>query len=153
MKRYIAQKIETRPVDILLVEDNPGDVRLTKEALKDAKVLNEIYVARDGVEAMQFVHREGSFANAPMPDLILLDLNLPKKDGREVLAEIKKDPKLQHIPVVVLTTSKADEDIIKTYNLHANAYITKPVDLNRFVEIMHALEQFWFTIVKLPPKE
>jgi len=153
MKRYIAQKIETRPVDILLVEDNPGDVRLTKEALKDAKVLNEIHVARDGVEAMQFVHREGSFANAPMPDLILLDLNLPRKDGREVLAEIKKDPKLQHIPVVVLTTSKADEDIIKTYNLHANAYITKPVDLNRFVEIMHALEQFWFTIVKLPPKE
>lgn len=153
MKRYIAQKIETRPVDILLVEDNPGDVRLTKEALKDAKVLNEIYVARDGVEAMQFVHREGSFANAPIPDLILLDLNLPRKDGREVLAEIKKDPKLQHIPVVVLTTSKADEDIIKTYNLHANAYITKPVDLNRFVEIMHALEQFWFTIVKLPPKE
>ncbi len=153
MNRYIAQKIETRPVDILLVEDNPGDVRLTKEALKDAKVLNEIYVARDGVEAMQFVHREGSFANVPMPDLILLDLNLPRKDGREVLAEIKKDPKLQHIPVVVLTTSKADEDIIKTYNLHANAYITKPVDLNRFVEIMHALEQFWFTIVKLPPKE
>jgi CheY-like chemotaxis protein len=153
MKRYIAQKLETRPVDILLVEDNPGDVRLTKEALKDAKVLNEIYVARDGVEAMQFVHREGSFANAPMPDIILLDLNLPRKDGREVLAEIKKDPKLQHIPVVVLTTSKADEDIIKTYNLHANAYITKPVDLNRFVEIMHALEQFWFTIVKLPPKE
>jgi CheY-like chemotaxis protein len=153
MKQYVAQKVETRPVDILLVEDNPGDVRLTKEALKDAKVLNEIYVARDGVEAMQFVHREGSFANAPMPDLILLDLNLPRKDGREVLAEIKKDPKLQHIPVVVLTTSKADEDIIKTYNLHANAYITKPVDLNRFVEIMHALEQFWFTIVKLPPKE
>ncbi len=153
MKRFIAQKTETRPVDILLVEDNPGDVRLTKEALKDAKVLNEIYVARDGVEAMQFVHRQGSFANAPMPDLILLDLNLPRKDGREVLAEIKKDPKLQHIPVVVLTTSKADEDIIKTYNLHANAYITKPVDLNRFVEIMHALEQFWFTIVKLPPKE
>ena len=147
------KKSETRPVDILLVEDNPGDVRLTKEALKDAKVLNEIYVARDGVEAMQFVHRQGSFANAPMPDLILLDLNLPRKDGREVLAEIKKDPKLQHIPVVVLTTSKADEDIIKTYNLHANAYITKPVDLNRFVEIMHALEQFWFTIVKLPPKE
>ncbi len=153
MKRYVAQKIETRPVDILLVEDNPGDVRLTKEALKDAKVLNEIYVARDGVEAMQFVHKEGSFANAPVPDLILLDLNLPKKDGREVLAEIKKDPKLRHIPVVVLTTSKADEDIIKTYDLHANAYITKPVDLSRFVEIMHALEQFWFTIVKLPPKE
>ena len=152
MKRSIDKKIETRPVDILLVEDNPGDVRLTKEALKDAKVLNEIYVARDGVEAMQFMHREGSFANVPVPDLVLLDLNLPRKDGREVLAEIKKDPKLKHIPVVVLTTSKADEDIVKTYNLHANAYITKPVDLNRFVEIMHALEEFWFTIVKLPPK-
>lgn len=153
MKRSIAQKIENRPIDILLVEDNPGDVRLTREALKDAKVLNEIHVARDGVEAMQFVHREGSFKNAPMPDLILLDLNLPRKDGREVLADIKQDPKLCHIPVVVLTTSKADEDIVRTYNLHANAYITKPVDLNRFVEIMHTLEEFWFTIVKLPPKE
>jgi two-component system, chemotaxis family, response regulator Rcp1 len=153
MKKAQDTKTERRPIDILLVEDNPGDVRLTKEALRDAKVLNEIYVARDGVEAMQFVHNEGSFSNAPMPDLILLDLNLPKKDGREVLSEIKKDPKLKHIPVVVLTTSKADEDIVRTYNLHANAYITKPVDLNRFVEIMHALEEFWFTIVKLPPKE
>ena len=153
MKRAPDKKIDSKPIDILLVEDNPGDVRLTKEALKDAKVLNEIYVARDGVEAMQFVNKEGSFSSAPMPDLILLDLNLPRKDGREVLAEIKKDPKLKHIPIVVLTTSKADEDIIRTYNLHANAYITKPVDLNRFVEIMHALEEFWFTIVKLPPKE
>ena len=153
MKRATDKKIDTKPIDILLVEDNPGDVRLTKEALRDAKVLNEIHVAKDGVEAMQFVHKEGSYSNAPMPDLILLDLNLPRKDGREVLAEIKKDPKLKHIPVVVLTTSKADEDIIRTYNLHANAYITKPVDLNRFVEIMHALEEFWFTIVKLPPKE
>ena len=132
------KRIEALTVDILLVEDNPGDVRLTKEALKDAKVLNEIYVARDGVEAMEFLNKQGLFAEAPTPDLILLDLNLPRKDGREVLAEIKKDPKLKHIPVVVLTTSKADEDIIKTYNLHANAYITKPVDLNRFVEIMHA---------------
>ena len=153
MKRNVERKMDTRPVDILLVEDNPGDVRLTKEALRDAKVLNEIYVARDGVEAMEFMYHKGSFAKAPVPDLILLDLNLPRKDGREVLAEIKKDPKLKHIPIVVLTTSKADEDIIKTYNLHANAYITKPVDLNRFVEIMHALEEFWFTIVKLPPKE
>ncbi len=147
------KRIEAMRADILLVEDNPGDVRLTKEALKDAKVLNDIYVARDGVEAMEFLHHEGSFANVPMPDLILLDLNLPRKDGREVLAEIKKDPKLKHIPVVVLTTSKADEDIIKSYNLHANAYITKPVDLHRFVEIMHSLEEFWLTIVKLPPKE
>ena len=142
-----------KPIDILLVEDNPGDVRLTKEALKDAKVLNEIYVARDGVEAMEFMRKEGSFAKAPVPDLVLLDLNLPRKDGREVLAEIKADPKFKHIPVIVLTTSKADEDIIKSYKLHANAYVTKPVDLNRFVEIIHALEEFWFTVVKLPPKE
>jgi len=144
---------EVRPVDILLVEDNPGDVRLTKEALKDAKVLNEIYIARDGVEAMAFLRRQGKFSTMPLPDLILLDLNLPRKDGREVLAEIKEDSILKHIPVVVLTTSKADEDIIKTYNLHANAYITKPVDLNRFAEIIHVLNEFWFTIVKLPPKE
>ena len=147
------KKMDALTADILLVEDNPGDVRLTKEALKDAKVLNEIYVARDGVEAMQFLTKKGSFKEAPTPDLILLDLNLPRKDGREVLAEIKKDSKLKRIPVVILTTSKADEDIVKTYNLHANAYITKPVDLNRFVEIIHALEEFWFTIVKLPPKE
>ena len=147
------KRIDAMTADILLVEDNPGDVRLTKEALKDAKVLNEIYVAKDGIEAMEFLNKKGLFAKAPTPDLILLDLNLPKKDGREVLAEVKKDPKLKHIPVVILTTSKADEDIIKTYNLHANAYITKPVDLNRFVEIIHALEEFWFTIVKLPPKE
>ena len=145
------RNVET--IDILLVEDNPGDVRLTREALKDAKVLNEVYVAQDGVEAMQFLHKEGKFADAPVPDLILLDLNLPRKDGREVLAEIKQDPKLKRIPVVVLTTSKADEDIIRTYNLHANAYITKPVDLNRFIEIIHTLEEFWFSIVKLPPKE
>jgi len=140
-------------VDILLVEDNPGDVRLTKEALRDAKVLNEIFVARDGVEAMDFLTRKGTFVDAPIPDLILLDLNLPRKDGREVLEEIKKDPRLKRIPVVVLTTSKADEDIVKSYSLHANAYITKPVDLNRFSEIIHALEEFWFTVVKLPPKE
>jgi CheY-like chemotaxis protein len=145
------RSVET--IDILLVEDNPGDVRLTKEALKDAKVLNDVHVAQDGVEAMQFLHREGPYANAPVPDMILLDLNLPRKDGREVLAEIKEDPKLKRIPVVVLTTSKADEDIIRTYNLHANAYITKPVDLSRFIEIMHTLELFWFSIVKLPPKE
>ncbi len=146
-------KRNVESIDILLVEDNPGDVRLTKEALKDAKVLNDVYVAKDGVEAMQFLHKEKPFKDAPVPDIILLDLNLPRKDGREVLAEVKADPKLKHIPIVILTTSKADEDIIKTYNLHANAYITKPVDLNRFVEIIHALEEFWFTIVKLAPKE
>ncbi|MBE3116690.1 response regulator [Candidatus Bathyarchaeota archaeon] len=140
------------PVDILLVEDNPGDVRLTKEALIDAKVLNEIYVVKDGVEAMEFLRKEGSFAHVPVPDLILLDLNLPRKDGREVLAEIKTDPKLKRIPVVILTTSQAEEDILKSYDLHANCYVTKPVDLNRFVEIMRSLDEFWFSIVKLPPK-
>lgn len=145
------RNVET--IDILLVEDNPGDVRLTKEALKDAKMLNDVHVVQDGVEAMAFLHREGAYAKVPMPDLILLDLNLPRKDGREVLAEVKEDPKLKRIPVVILTTSKADEDIIRTYNLHANAYITKPVDLNRFIEIIHTLEEFWFSIVKLPPKE
>lgn len=145
------RNVET--IDILLVEDNPGDVRLTKEALKDAKMLNDVHVVQDGVEAMAFLHREGKYASAPMPDLILLDLNLPRKDGREVLCEIKEDPRLKRIPVVILTTSKADEDIIRTYNLHANAYITKPVDLNRFIEIIHTLEEFWFSIVKLPPKE
>ncbi len=145
------RNVET--IDILLIEDNPGDVRLTKEALKDAKVMNEVYVVQDGVEAMQFLTKKGSYEKMPMPDLILLDLNLPRKDGREVLAEIKQDPKLKHIPVVVLTTSKADEDIIRTYNLHANAYITKPVDLNQFIQIMHTLQDFWFSIVKLPPKE
>lgn len=142
-----------KPVDILLVEDNPGDVRLTKESLRDAKVLNKIFVAKDGVEAMEFLRKEGSFKDMHMPDLILLDLNLPRKDGREVLAEIKEDPKLKHIPVVILTSSKADEDILKAYNLHANCYVTKPVNLNGFVEIMHSLGEFWFTIVKLPPQE
>ena len=139
------------PVDILLVEDNPGDVRLTKEALIDAKVLNEIYVVKDGVEAMEFLRKEGPFAHVPVPDLILLDLNLPRKDGREVLAEIKMDPKLKRIPVVILTSSQAEEDIFKSYDLHANCYVIKPVDLNRFAEIMRSLNEFWFSIVKLPP--
>jgi two-component system response regulator len=140
-------------VDILLIEDNPGDVRLTKEALRDAKVLNKIFVVKDGVEAMEFLRKEGSFADMHMPDLILLDLNLPRKNGREVLAEIKNDPKLKHIPVVILTSSNADEDILKAYDLHANCYVTKPVDLNGFVEIMRSMGEFWFTIVKLSPKE
>ncbi len=153
MKRNHSRTLEAKAVDILLVEDNPGDVRLTKEALRDAKVLNEIYVAKDGVEAMDFLCHKGSYKNVPFPDLILLDLNLPRKDGREVLADVKKDEKLKHIPVVVLTSSKADEDIIRSYNLHANAYVTKPVDLTQFVQIIHALEEFWFTVVKLPPKE
>ncbi len=142
----------TEPIEILLVEDNPGDARLAVEALKDGKVHNNLYHVKDGVEAMQFLHRQGEYANAPHPDLILLDLNLPRKDGREVLAEIKEDPELRLIPVVVLTTSEAERDLVRTYDLHANAYVVKPIDLDRFVEVVQAIEDFWFAIVKLPPK-
>ena len=140
----------SRPIEILLVEDNPGDVRLTKEALKDARVINNLHVADDGIEALDFLNRQGKHLNAVRPDLILLDLNLPKKDGREVLGEIKADPDLRQIPVVILTTSKAEEDILKTYDLHANCYITKPVDLEKFIEVISAIEDFWLSIVKLP---
>ena len=140
------------PIDILLVEDNPGDVRLTREALHDAKVLNTLTVAVDGVEALAALRREGRFADAPRPDIILLDLNLPRKDGREVLAEIKEDPSLRRIPVVVLTTSKAEEDVLRTYNLHANCYISKPVDLEQFITVVKSIEDFWFTVVRLPPQ-
>jgi len=140
-----------RPAEILLVDDNPGDVRLTKEALKDAKVLNQLHVAKDGIKALEFLRRQGKYAKAVRPDLILLDLNLPRKDGREVLAEIKDDADLRRIPVVILTMSKAEEDIIKTYNLHANCYITKPVDLDRFIEVVRAVKDFWLAVVKLPP--
>ncbi len=139
-----------KPVEVLLVEDNPGDVRLTLEAFKEGKVNNRLSVVEDGVEALAFLRREGKYADASRPDLILLDLNLPKKDGREVLAEIKADEDLKRIPVVVLTTSKAEEDILKTYNLHANCYITKPVDFDQFVIVVRLIEDFWFTIVKLP---
>jgi CheY-like chemotaxis protein len=140
-----------KPVEILLVEDNPGDVRLTQEALKEGKVRNNLHVAGDGVEAMAFLQREGKYAGAPHPDLILLDLNLPKKDGRELLAEIKAAPHLKRIPVVILTTSKDEQDIIKSYNLHANCYITKPVDLDQFLKVVKSVEDFWLSIVKLPP--
>jgi chemotaxis family two-component system response regulator Rcp1 len=139
-----------QPVEILLVEDNPGDVRLTLEALKDGKVLNHLSVVGDGVEAIAFLHQEGAYANAPSPDLIFLDLNLPKKDGREVLQEIKNDESVKHIPVVVLTTSNADKDILRTYELHANCYITKPVDFEQFTKVVKSIEDFWLTIVKLP---
>ncbi len=138
------------PIEILLVEDNPGDVRLTREALKDAKMHNDMHVAEDGVEAISFLRREGKYANSPRPDLILLDLNMPKKDGREVLAEIKADETLKGIPVVVLTTSRSEQDILKAYDLHANCYITKPVDLDRFIAVVKSIEDFWLTIVKLP---
>lgn len=140
-----------RAVEILLVEDSPGDVRLTQEALKDSKLLNNLSVVRDGVEAMAFLRREGNYAEAVRPDLILLDLNLPRKDGREVLQEIKFDDDLKRIPVVVLTTSANEKDILTTYNLHANCYITKPVDFMQFISVVKSIENFWFTIVKLPP--
>jgi two-component system, chemotaxis family, response regulator Rcp1 len=142
-----------KPVDVLLVEDNPGDVRLTIEVLKEAKIINKLSVATDGVEAMDFLQKKGKFQDAPRPDLILLDLNLPKKDGREVLAEIKTDPDLKRIPVVILTTSQDEQDILKSYNLHANCYITKPVDLTQFIAVVKAVENFWVSIVKLPPKK
>jgi chemotaxis family two-component system response regulator Rcp1 len=139
-----------RSIEILLVEDNPGDVRLTVEGLKESKVRNNLHVARDGVEAMEFLRREGQYTGAVRPDLILLDLNLPRMDGREVLAEIKSDPKLKTIPVVVLTTSRAEHDVLRSYELQANCYITKPVDLEQFITVVKSIEDFWFTIVTLP---
>lgn len=139
-------------VDILLIEDNPGDARLAQEALKDSKVKNKLHVVSDGIEATDFLFRRNNYKDATRPDLIILDLNLPKKDGREVLAEIKEDEDLKRIPVVILTISKAEEDILKTYNLHANCYITKPLDLDKFMEVVKSIEDFWLTIVKLPDR-
>jgi len=139
-----------KPIEILLVEDNAADVRLTEEALKEGKVRNHLHVARDGMEALDFLHRQGKFKDATRPDLILLDLNLPRRDGREVLADIKNDPGLKMIPVVVLTTSSAEADILKSYKLHANCYITKPVDLEQFVNVVKSIDDFWLTVVKLP---
>jgi CheY-like chemotaxis protein len=141
-----------KPIEILLVEDNPGDVRLVQENLKEAKVRNTLSVVNDGAEAMTYLRKEGKYKDAVRPDLVLLDLNLPKKDGREVLADIKADEDLKRIPVVVLTISKAEEDVLKSYNLHANAFITKPVDLNQFLKVVKAIEEFWLTVVKLPAK-
>jgi chemotaxis family two-component system response regulator Rcp1 len=137
-------------IEILLVEDNPGDVRLTREVLSEGRIRNTLNVATDGVEALDFLFRRGAFADAKPQDLILLDLNLPKMNGREVLAEIKKHPDLRHIPVVVLTTSSAEEDVLSAYDLHANCYITKPVDLDQFVKVVQSIEDFWLTIVRLP---
>jgi CheY-like chemotaxis protein len=142
-----------KEIEILLVEDNPGDVRLTREALKEGRVLNNLHVASDGVVALEYLRREGKYASAPIPDLVLLDLNLPRMDGREVLAVIKNDPALRRIPVVILTTSRAEEDILNTYDLHANCYITKPVDLDQFMTVVKSIEDFWFNIVKLPPSK
>jgi chemotaxis family two-component system response regulator Rcp1 len=139
-----------RPIEILLVEDNPGDVRLTLEALRESKVRNKLHVARDGVEAMAFLRREGQYAGTVRPDLILLDLNLPRMDGREVLSAIKSDARFKTIPVVVLTTSRAEQDILRSYELQANCYITKPVDLEQFITVVKSIEDFWLTIVTLP---
>jgi CheY-like chemotaxis protein len=146
------EKLEgnTMPIEILLVEDSPGDVRLTQEAFKDAKVLVNLHVAGDGEEAMAFLKREGKYSSKPRPDLILLDLNLPKKDGRAVLAEIKEDPNLQTIPVVILTMSASEEDVLKSYSLHANCYITKPVDLEGFLKVVKSIDGFWLSVVRLP---
>ena len=142
---------QAKQLHILLVEDNPGDVRLTRESLADNKIMVNMDVASDGVEAMAFLRKQGKYKDAPEPDLILLDLNLPLKDGREVLSDIKNDPELHRIPVVILTTSAAESDIIKSYNLHANAYVTKPLDIEQFSRITRSIEEFWLTIVKLPP--
>jgi len=141
---------DATPIEVLLVEDSPGDVRLTQEAFKDAKVHINLNVASDGAEAMEFLNREGKHAHAPRPDLILLDLNLPKKDGREVLEEVKESPTLMSIPVVILTTSASDADILRSYRLHANCYITKPVSLDAFLEVVKSIDDFWLTVVRLP---
>ncbi len=146
----IAEAIRT--IEILLVEDNPGDARLAVEALKESKMPNNLHTVVDGEEAMAFLHREGKYADELLPDLILLDLNLPKKDGREVLAEIKEDPDLRRIPVVIMTISNAEEDILNTYNLHVNCYITKPVDLDNFMNVFKSLEDFWLNVVRLPSR-
>ena len=149
----LVQIAEGSLLQVLLVEDNPGDVRLTEEAFKDAKVQLEMHVAVDGIEAMEFLHREGKFSESPRPDLILLDLNLPRKDGRDVLAEVKGDPALMTIPVVILTTSASDVDIESSYMLHANCYISKPVDMEGFLTVVKSIDDFWLSVVKLPPKD
>ncbi len=146
----MTQNLALTPIEILLVEDNPGDARLAKEALKDSKLLNNIHHVVDGEQAIQFLRQEGDYQDAVRPDIVLLDLNLPRKDGREVLADIKNDPDLQTIPVVVLTTSEAEQDIVQSYKLHANCYITKPVDLDKFLQIIDSLQDFWLSIVRLP---
>jgi chemotaxis family two-component system response regulator Rcp1 len=148
----MSPRLGAEPVHILLVDDDPADVRLTLEALREHKVYCETAIASDGVEALAYLHREGPYADAVRPDIILLDLNMPRKDGREVLQEIKADPHLRAIPVVVLTTSQADRDILQSYNLGANCYITKPVDLSQLTTIVQAIDNFWFTVVKLPPR-
>ena len=140
-------------INILLAEDNPGDVRLTQEAFIEGKIQNNLFVVKDGIEAMAFLHKEAPFQDVPMPDLFLLDLNMPRMDGREVLEQVKSDAKLKHIPVIILTTSNAETDIVKSYNLYANCYITKPVDLDKFIEVIKQIKEFWFSIVSLSPEK
>ena len=144
---------DINPVRILLVEDNPGDVRLTTEALKDSKIFNKLDVVEDGDEALLYLNKEGKYSEATTPDLILLDLDMPKTSGREVLEIIKKDPKLKRVPVVVLTVSQSDQDVLRSYDMHANAYVTKPINLNEFLQVIQSIENFWFTIVKYPYKD
>ena len=142
----------TQPIEILLAEDNPGDVKLTEKAFENGNVLNNLHVVGDGVEAMKFLRQEGEYADEPRPDLVLLDLNMPRKDGKEVLKDVKSDPELRRIPVVVLTSSAAEEDVVKSYDLHANAYLTKPVDFGGFIDVVERIEDFWLTVVKTPPE-
>jgi CheY-like chemotaxis protein len=148
----LSQRNAPETFDILLVEDNPGDARLAQEALKEGRMTSRLKVVVDGVEAMAYLRREGIYAESPRPDLVLLDLNLPRKDGRQVLAEMKEDPELRRIPVVVLTTSQAGQDILRSYDLHANCYITKPVDLDRFIAVVRSIEEYWCSVVTLPPR-
>jgi CheY-like chemotaxis protein len=148
----IGEYVQVQPAEILVVEDNPGDVRLMREAFRESKIINQLRAVSDGQEALAFLRKQGRYAHAIRPDLILLDLNLPGKDGREVLSEIKADPDLRRIPVVIVTSSKTEEDIVRSYNHHANCYITKPLDLEKFVEVVQAIQNFWISIVKLPPK-
>lgn len=142
----------TKVFDLLVVEDNPGDARLTREVLNNNGISSNLYIVNDGVEAMEFLRNKGKFVKSPKPDLIIMDLNLPRKDGREVLAEIKVDEDLKHIPIVIMTISQAEDDILKSYKLHANCFITKPIDLNHFIKVIKSIEEFWFSVVKLPPK-
>jgi CheY-like chemotaxis protein len=143
---------DARPIEILLVEDDEGDVLLTTEALEASKITNNMHVARNGEEALKFLRRQDGFADAPRPDIVLLDLNLPRVDGREVLAQVKSDDALRRIPIIVLTTSEAEEDIVRSYDLHANAYVTKPVDFNRFLQVIQSIDEFFVTVVKLPTR-
>lgn len=149
----MANQTTIKQIEILLVEDNEGDIGLVEEVFQEAKIRNNLHIAEDGEEAILFLRKEGQFSDVPSPDIILLDLNLPKKDGREVLKEIKEDDNLKRIPVVVLTTSKAEEDILKSYDLHANSYITKPVDFDQFIKVIKSIEDFWLDVVKLPSKD